>query len=177
MKDFKHTGRGPKYGNFSFSSKAGFSGSTGKTQQVKSYTRTVPKRKFADGGVVREASPGSSVVRRDRPVTEFDAQHGGKSPLRTGYAEGGKIKKARGGLLTGIQDISPKVNRVNAGPVKAPPTQPRGAFVGRTNAGPVKAPPVAAPIVGRAPPARVPTPPIGHHRYGTFRRGPMFGKQ
>jgi hypothetical protein len=86
----KHTGRGPKQG-FSFPSKAGFSGSTGRTEEIRSYTRHVPKRKFADGGVVKVPDPGSSVEQRTKPVTEFDAQHGGKGPLRPGYKEGGKV--------------------------------------------------------------------------------------
>lgn len=95
MKGFKKTGNGPRYGNFSFSSQAGFSGSTGKVQNVKGYTRKVAKHNFATGGAVKVADPGSSVVRRGQPVTQFDAQHGGKGPLRAGYAEGGKVKSIR----------------------------------------------------------------------------------
>lgn len=91
MKGFKKTGNGPRYGNFSFSSRTGFSGSTGKVQNVKGYTRKVAKHNFATGGAVKVADPGSSVVRRGQPVTQFDAQHGGKGPLRAGYAEGGKV--------------------------------------------------------------------------------------
>jgi hypothetical protein len=44
MKGFKKTGSGPKYGNFRFSPKAGFSGSSGKVQVIGSYTRSAPKR-------------------------------------------------------------------------------------------------------------------------------------
>lgn len=90
MKGFKHTGRGPKYGSFSFGSKAGFTGSTGKVQEVRGYTRGVPKAKkaFAEGGVV---TGDCALQRRTQPVTGFDQEAGGKSPLRPGYAEGGKV--------------------------------------------------------------------------------------
>lgn len=100
MKGFKATGRGPKSGH-SFSSKAGFSGSTGRTQSVKGYTRSVPKRKFADGGmvVVRGTDGGSALTRRTKPVTGFDAEAGGKGPLRPGFNKGGKACYAEGGKV------------------------------------------------------------------------------
>lgn len=95
MKGFKSTGKGPKSG-FSFPSKAGFTGSTGRTQNVRGYTRAVPKRHFANGGMVvaRGTDGGSSVTRRTQPVTEFDAEHGGKGPLRPGFDKGGKVKSS-----------------------------------------------------------------------------------
>lgn len=100
MKGFKHTGRGPKMGH-SFSSKAGFSGSTGRTQSVRGYTRGVPKRKFADGGmvVVKGTDGGSALTRRAKPVTGFDAEAGGKGPLRPGFSHGGKACYAEGGKV------------------------------------------------------------------------------
>jgi hypothetical protein len=100
MKGFKHTGRGPKMGH-SFSSKAGFSGSTGRTQSVRGYTRGVPKRKFADGGmvVVKGTDGGSALTRRAKPVTGFDAEAGGKGPLRPGFSKGGKACYAEGGKV------------------------------------------------------------------------------
>lgn len=100
MKGFKHTGRGPKSGH-SFSSKAGFSGSTGRTQEVKGYTRGVPKRKFADGGmvVVKGTDGGSALTRRAKPVTGFDKEAGGKGPLRPGFSHGGKACYAEGGKV------------------------------------------------------------------------------
>lgn len=100
MKGFKHTGRGPKSGH-SFSSKAGFSGSTGRTQEIRSYTRGVPKRKFADGGmvVVKGTDGGSALTRRAKPVTGFDKEAGGKGPLRPGFSHGGKACYAEGGKV------------------------------------------------------------------------------
>ncbi len=100
MKGFKHTGRGPKMGH-SFSSKAGFSGSTGRTQSVRGYTRGVPKRKFADGGmvVVKGSDGGSALTRRAKPVTGFDKEAGGKGPLRPGFSHGGKACYAEGGKV------------------------------------------------------------------------------
>ncbi len=100
MKGFKHTGRGPKSGH-SFSSKAGFSGSTGRSQEVRGYTRGVPKRKFADGGmvVVKGTDGGSALTRRAKPVTGFDAEAGGKGPLRPGFNKGGKACYAEGGKV------------------------------------------------------------------------------
>lgn len=100
MKGFKSTGRGPKSGH-SFSSKAGFSGSTGRTQSVRGYTRGVPKRKFADGGMVvaRGTDGGSALTRRTKPVTGFDAEAGGKGPLRPGFNKGGKACYAEGGKV------------------------------------------------------------------------------
>ncbi len=100
MKGFKHTGRGPKMGH-SFSSKAGFSGSTGRTQRVRGYTRGGPKRKFADGGMggVKGTDGGSALTRRAKPVTGFDKEAGGKGPLRPGFNKGGKACYAEGGKV------------------------------------------------------------------------------
>lgn len=115
MKGFKHTGRGPKSGH-SFSSKAGFTGSTGRTRSVRGYSQSVPaKTKFASGGVVKVADPGSSVVRRNRPVTEFDAQHGGKGPLRPGFAEGGKV----GAAIKMVKQLIAQGNSTEAAAAKA----------------------------------------------------------
>lgn len=106
MKGFKHTGRGPKSGH-SFSSKAGFSGSTGRVQSVKGYTRGVPgKKAFANGGmvVVKGTDGGSALTRRTKPVTGFDAEAGGKGPLRPGFNKGGKACYAEGGKVGGLGD-------------------------------------------------------------------------
>lgn len=100
MKGFKHTGRGPKSGH-SFSSKAGFTHSGTGKQNVKGYTRSAPKKKFAHGGMVTApmASGDSSVIKRTKPVTGFDAEHGGKGPLRPGFSKGGKACYAEGGKV------------------------------------------------------------------------------
>ncbi len=98
MKGFKHTGRGPKMGH-SFSSKAGFSGSTGRTRNVRGYTQGVPK--FAAGGMVvaKGSDGGSALTRRAKPVTGFDAEAGGKGPLRPGFNKGGEACYAEGGKV------------------------------------------------------------------------------
>lgn len=86
----------------SFSSKAGFSGSTGRVQNVRGYTRGVPgKKAFADGGmvVVRGSDGGSALTRRAKPVTGFDKEAGGKGPLRPGFNMGGKACYAEGGKV------------------------------------------------------------------------------
>lgn len=97
---FKHTGRGPKTGH-SFSSKAGFTHSGTNRQNVKGYTRSSPKPKYAHGGPVAApmSSGDSSVIKRVKPVTGFDAEHGGKSPLRPGFNKGGKACYAEGGKV------------------------------------------------------------------------------
>jgi len=104
MKGFKHTGRGPKMGH-SFSPKAGFTHSGTNKQNVKGYTRGIPKvatkTKFATGGMVTApmASGGSALTRRTKPVTGFDQEGGGKSPLRPGFNKGGKACYAEGGKV------------------------------------------------------------------------------
>jgi hypothetical protein len=99
MKGFKKTGSGPRYGSFAFSPKAGFSHSGTNKQNVRGYTRTKPK--FAHGGMVTApmASGDSSVIKRAKPVTSFDAEHGGKGSLRPGFNKGGKACYAEGGKV------------------------------------------------------------------------------
>lgn len=131
MKGFKPTGNGPKSGH-SFGSKAGFSGSTGRRQEVRTYSRHTPKRhKFAEGGVVKVADPSSSVVRRDKPVTDFDAEHGGKSPLRPGYAKGGMAKKkscyAEGGRVGTVGAAIKTVKQLMSGGMSAPEAAKKAA--------------------------------------------------
>lgn len=55
---------------------------------IPAHFRKAPAAKpvFAKGGRVG----GNAAVQRSQPVTDFDAAHGGKGPLRTGYAKGGK---------------------------------------------------------------------------------------
>jgi hypothetical protein len=87
MKGFKPTGRGPVYGEPKFTSQHGFTGSTGKVQHVKGFTRGAPRVRLAKGGTV-----GNAAVMRADPVTEFDREYGGKTPLRSGFAKGGAPK-------------------------------------------------------------------------------------
>lgn len=168
---------------FAFPTKFGFSGSTGKVQQVRGHTRRVPKkaiggvmtpnlvrgaalsqarapmrpltpppnpgrviapppgkvpgrvlgaapagppmrntgyrgpldRAYADGGFVKTKKPisdvtigdqGNSVTKRGNPpISEFDVDHGGRSPLRPGYKKGGKAKRryAEGGGVSAVK--------------------------------------------------------------------------
>ena len=101
MKGFKKTGKGPKYGSFSFPSGAGFTQSGTNKRNVKGYTRSAPKKNFAHGGMVTApmSSGDSAVVKRTKPVTGFDADHGGKGPLRPGFNKGGKACYAEGGKV------------------------------------------------------------------------------
>lgn len=87
MKGFKPTGNGPTYGDHAFTSKNGFTGSTGKVQNVRGFTRGIPRVHLAKGGSV-----GNAAVLRDKPITEFDKDYGGKTPLRSGFAKGGASK-------------------------------------------------------------------------------------
>lgn len=85
---------------FNFSQQAGFSGSTGKTQQI-SYTRRTPKRghkpAFADGGRVVD----SALQGRVPPSNGLDQESGGTSPLRPGFTRGGYANKyANGGQVS-----------------------------------------------------------------------------
>lgn len=108
MKSFKHTGRGPRYGSFSFPSGAGFTHSGTNKQNVKGYTRSPPKKKFASGGMVTApmSSSSSALTRRTKPVTGFDKEAGGKGPLRPGFKAGGMIK--------GIPDFEQVHNPIKA---------------------------------------------------------------
>lgn len=116
MKGFSKTGKMPKQG-FAFPEKFGFTSSSGKVQQVGGYTRRAPIRKAEGGqvpGIKKEpGSPGmvydgkattigdqgNSAELRTKPLTEFDKDHGGRGPLRPGFATGGAVPKyALGGL-------------------------------------------------------------------------------
>lgn len=112
MKGFKDSTR-MKTG-FGFSSKHGFTGSTGKVQQVRGYTRKTPgPLKKAVGGKVEGFPPekgskdmvfdgeattigdqGNTLELRSKPITEFDKDNGGKSPLKTSFAFGGPVGMA-----------------------------------------------------------------------------------
>lgn len=99
MKGFRPTGYGPSAG-FRFPARLGFSGSTGSVTNVAPYVR----RKYATGGFVRQDKPrmksesvgdsGSALVRRAKPTTQLDAESGGRTPLRPGFAFGGTSAKA-----------------------------------------------------------------------------------
>lgn len=111
MKGFKDSTR--MKSGFGFSSKHGFTGSTGNVQSVKGYTRKTPIRKATGGKVegipVTKASPkdmvydgdattigdqGNAAELRTKSITEFDKGYGGKGPLRPGFAAGGPVGMA-----------------------------------------------------------------------------------
>ena len=111
MKGFKDSTK--MKSGFGFSPKHGFTGSTGHVQQVRGYTRKTPMRKATGGKVpgvaVTKASPkdmvydgdattigdqGNSAELRTKPITEFDKDHGGRGPLRPGFAAGGPVGMA-----------------------------------------------------------------------------------
>lgn len=93
MKGFKPMHSGMKSG-FHFPSHFGFTGSTGKMTHVGGYTR----KKFAHGGKVSHedykdneiGDQGHAGEPRGAPANEMDAKTGGKTPLRRGFAKGGK---------------------------------------------------------------------------------------
>lgn len=87
MKGFKMTAKGGVKSGHHFGEKQGFSGSSGKVQNVSGYTRRVVKK--ADGGQVK--SPGNAAQLRTEPVTDFDQQYGGRGPLAPGYKKGGYV--------------------------------------------------------------------------------------
>ncbi len=130
MKGFRQFGGKMRSGHH-FPSGSGFSGSTGRVQQVRSYTRKVPK--YADGGAVD-----SPVIKRTVPMTEADKEYGGKGPLLPGYKKGGAICKAMGGRVPAPKAPPPKApprfsgvpNRMQPTPVQPGrvkiPTNPSG---------------------------------------------------
>lgn len=108
MKSFKHTGNGPRYGNFAFSSKAGFGPSSGKVKNVSSYIRRAPKRvvKKAVGGLTEESiveAPGFSDYAKGGQVKGVSDPMPVKEALA--HKKGGKIRKyAQGGLASVTKD-------------------------------------------------------------------------
>lgn len=76
MKGFKSTGKGPKYGSFTFPSKAGFGPSSGKVKSISGYSRRAPKRTMrkAVGGIVED-----NIV---------------EGPGFSDFSKGGKVAKA-----------------------------------------------------------------------------------
>lgn len=190
MKGFKRTGNGPKYGRFSFGSKAGFSGSTGKTRAVRGYTQGVPAKRTA---LDKPAQAKSTVQRGARPgyadggkvETVGQAFKMVKELIRRGNTPGDAAQKAARRHNVPLDTLSKGVSEKNTG--GDPLLLARGGFLqgpargalGRVaasaavpapakpmmsrgaNAGPIKAPVAAAPV------AR-------HHMVGRgFRRTPL----
>lgn len=127
MKGFRQFGGKMRSGHH-FPSGAGFSGSTGRVQQVRSYTRKVHK---ADGGSVD-----SSVIKRTVPMTQFDAEHGGKEPLRPGFAIGGRAAPiAPGRAMSGVPNRALPPPKAAPGKVYIP--KPPGGGSAMANGGAV----------------------------------------
>lgn len=93
MKGFKHTGRGPKYGEHTFHAKHGFSGSTGKVRSVRGYAQAVPQAPIAP--------PPLAVAPPDQqPQIPGPAPGAAPLGLKRGGAVnscGAKMKKSAGG--------------------------------------------------------------------------------
>lgn len=176
IKGFTHTGNGPKSGH-SFVGGHGFTGSTGRTQIVRGYTRAVPTP--ASPQFKQKTAPqrgGHALTQRSQPVTQEDRVAGGKTPIVSGFAEGGPVRTGPGGppnrakpnpFAKAAYRDSPEIReRVAKTPTiseaaegKPDKDYARGGMVG------MAAPQAAA--VGRAvaPASR---------GYGAFRRGPLI---
>ncbi len=98
MKGFKKFGFSTS-ADSSFSKGSGAGGPSGQ-QMVRGHFRSKPAA-FAKGGSVTIGDQGNATVQRSKPVTAFDAADGGKGPLRTGYAKGGKIPAGKMALRKG----------------------------------------------------------------------------
>lgn len=159
MKDFKNSTK--MQSGHSFLSQHGFTGSSGQSMEVKPYTRKAPQNRMAPpmapsmgpmrmkkGGkcYAEGGSVGNSAVERKDPVTQFDAEHGGKGPLASGFKKGGALKRALGGPVTmkaggkskkgyalgGAPGIPSKTEAVSHRPAATRIAPPRGAGFGRT---------------------------------------------
>lgn len=95
MKGFKQS---TKNFNFPTSADSSFGGGskTPAQQMVRSHFRSKPC--YAQGGPVTKTigDQGNATVQRSKPVSSFDKSDGGKGPLRTGYAKGGRIPPGKG---------------------------------------------------------------------------------
>lgn len=130
MKGFKSTGRGPKYGSFTFPSKAGFGPSSGRVKSVSGYSRRAPKRVMhkavgglAEDGIVEapgfsDYAEGGRVKGVSDPMSAREAmshKKGGKiskgAAKRMGYAKGGAISQALK-KVTGAQVTDKEASRV-----------------------------------------------------------------
>lgn len=101
MKGFKQA---PKTFGFKTSADSKFAGKSevgGGSSMVRPHFRAKPA--FAKGGMVTKTigDQGNALVQRSKPITQFDATAGGKGPLRTGYAKGGKIPPAKMAIRAG----------------------------------------------------------------------------
>jgi hypothetical protein len=104
MKGFKSTGNGPRYGNFNFSSKKGFSDSSGKVRTVGAYTRKVAKH--ARGGLSQALRNVTGAA-----VTQAEADRAAKastvSPSMTPLEAAAMARRAR----VGIFNRNPKIRK------------------------------------------------------------------
>lgn len=92
MKGFKNSTR--MSSGFHFGKSAGFTGSTGKVQNI-SYTRKTPHRKkFAEGGRI------DSSLHSYKGDSQLNIEHGPSGGLRPGFTRGGYAPKyAKGGQI------------------------------------------------------------------------------
>lgn len=73
------------------------------TQLVSHYTRNRPMAKAKGGPVTQTVGDqGNSATQRGNPpITTLDEQHGGKTPLRPGFAKGGALRPRTGVVKNG----------------------------------------------------------------------------
>lgn len=111
MKGFKSTGNGPKYGSFTFSSKAGFGPSSGSVKSVSGYTRRAPKRvmKKAIGGLATGEAPNT-------PGGPADFAKGGMAKRVTGAQITPREKAALSKKVLGAASTPAEVRAFNRTP-------------------------------------------------------------
>lgn len=99
---FKNTTR--MRSGFNFSQGAGFTGSSGKVQNISSYARKVPERaRFAKGGAV------DSSLHSFKDDSALNQLHGPTGGLRPGFTRGGRATKyAEGGPAKKPPKVPPK---------------------------------------------------------------------
>lgn len=110
MKGFKQSSKSFRFPTSADSAFGGAAKPTG-TQLVRPYFRSAPQpRALKEGGPVYKTigDQGNATVQRSKPITAFDAKDGGKGPLRTGYAKGGKIPAVARALRKGTKELTPK---------------------------------------------------------------------
>lgn len=147
MKSFKSTGNGPKYGSFTFPSKAGFGPSSGRVRSVSGYSRRAPKRVMrkavgglAEDGIVEapgfsDYAEGGKVKGVSDPMSPKEAMGHKKGGKARRYALGGAVDKVKGELRKklGAQFTEAEYQAVMRKSGKAPTNRMRPVKAGPRN--------------------------------------------